>query len=248
MLKILQYKGNKAPMRKQLQLKLFAYTNIAALALLGFFIYENYQSQGLIFQVAKNDIESVKLYFSSLNFLTKHLILLGLVLIEVVIGVIPAIVMYPIIAMIAGWQTSLVIIFIGNITGNLLNFYQGKLISKALLESKKHKGFLSRLSDGGFKLIFLLRLNPLSSVDSISYFAGALGMNVYKFMLATLAGTTPLIIVATFFGSSVLEKYNIGLELLVIFTFIYIADQLRRIKIVQKIKTVRNRRLARKKQ
>ena len=42
-------------MRKQLQLKLFAYTNIAALALLGYFIFENYQSQGLIFQVAKND-------------------------------------------------------------------------------------------------------------------------------------------------------------------------------------------------
>lgn len=235
-------------MRKQLQLKIFAYTNIAALALLGYFIFENYQSQGLIFQVAKNDIVSVKAYFASMNFMAKHLILLGLVLIEVVIGVIPAIVMYPIIAMIAGWKTSLVIIFFGNIFGNLLNFYQGKLISKALLENKKNKGFANRLADGGFRLIFLLRLNPLTSVDSISYFAGALGMNVYKFLAATLAGTTPLIIVATFFGSSVLNKYNIGLELLVIITFIYIADQLRRIKIVQKIKTVRNKRLARKKQ
>jgi len=221
---------------------------ILPLALLGYFIFENYQSQGLIFQVAKNDIESVKIYFSELNFVTKNSILLGLVLIEVVIGVIPAIVMYPIIAMIGGWQTSLVIIFLGNILGNLLNYYQGKLISTALLERKKNKSFLHRLSDGGFRLIFALRLNPLTSVDSISYFAGALRMNVYKFLFATLAGTTPLIIVATFFGSNVLEKYNIGLELLVIFTFIYIADQLRRIKIVQKIKTVRNNRLARKKQ
>jgi len=235
-------------MRKQLQLKLFAYTNIAALALLGYFIFENYQSQGLIFQVAKNDIAAVKEYFAVMNFFSKNLILLGLVLIEVVIGVIPAIVMYPIIAMIGGWQSSLVIIFLGNIIGNLLNYYQGKLISTALLKSKKNKNFLNRLSDGGFRLIFALRLNPLTSVDSISYFAGALRMNVYKFLFATLAGTTPLIIVATFFGSNVLEKYNIGLELLVIFTFIYIADQLRKIKIVQKIKTARSNRLARKKQ
>ena len=71
-------------MRKQLQLKLFAYTNIAALALLGYFIFENYQSQGLIFQVAKNDITSVKEYFSVMNSFSQNLILLGLVLIEVV--------------------------------------------------------------------------------------------------------------------------------------------------------------------
>ena len=111
---------------------------------------------------------------------------------------------------------------------------------------KKNRGFINRLSDGGFKVVFLLRLNPLSSIDSISYFAGAMGMNVYKFMLSTMAGVTPLIVVGTLFGSKAIEKYNIGLELLVIFTFIYIANQLRKVKIVQKIKNARNNRLKRK--
>ncbi len=233
-------------MSKQLQIKIFAYLNILALAILGLVIYENYQSQGLIFQIAKNDISSVREYFSSFSFLYKHGLILLLVLAEVVIGIVPAIVMYPIIGMIAGWQTALVIIFIGNFIGNLLNFYQGKLIASALIERKKNRGFINRLSDGGFKVVFLLRLNPLSSIDSISYFAGAMGMNVYKFMLSTMAGVTPLIVVGTLFGSQAIEKYNIGLELLVIFTFIYIANQLRKVKLVQKIKNARNNRLKRK--
>ncbi len=50
----------------------------------------------------------------------------------------------------------------------------------------------SQLVRSGAWIIFLLRLNPLTSSDLVSYAAGATRMPVWKVMLGTLCGMAPL--------------------------------------------------------
>lgn len=48
--------------------------------------------------------------------------------------------------------------------------------------------------------VVIARINPLLSNDAISFIAGMLGMNFWKFLLATLAGITPLTVAIAVFG------------------------------------------------
>ncbi len=196
--------------------------NIAALVLASGLIFLNYLDQGIIYQLANNDFRKVMDYFAAKPLEMQVSLVMMFVLIEVIIGLIPAVVMYPIIgAFISPWL-AISLIFIGNLIGNSVNYYQGKVIARAFVDDKKHLKILHRLDDGGAWSLFLIRLNPLTSFDAISYFAGALGMKYKKFLLATMAGITPLVISGTLVGDQFLEKFEFGFEILVIFTIGYL--------------------------
>ena len=57
----------------------------------------------------------------------------------------------------------------------------------------------------GRKLVFLLRLNPLTSCDLVSYAAGLTRMRISRVMLATAAGMAPLCFAQAWLAESVLE-------------------------------------------
>lgn len=206
---------------KQLNL-LLASLNIAAIIIATIALVVNYFEGGIIYKFTQNDLESVLLYFESRPFYSQAGLVLFLVLVEVIIGLIPAVVMYPIVGLLIGIEWGIFLIFLGNIIGNSVNYIQGKIIARAFISNEKNKKLLTKLKDGGTWSLFLLRLNPLTSFDSISYFAGALGMKFGKFTLATLAGITPLVVLGTIAGDEFLMKFKFGLELLVVFTIGYI--------------------------
>jgi uncharacterized membrane protein YdjX (TVP38/TMEM64 family) len=175
-----------------------------------------------VYQFTVNDLASVAVYFESIAFINQIALVMFLVLVEVIIGLIPAVLMYPIIGLLIGVEWGIILIFIGNIIGNSVNYYQGKIIARAFFDKEKNKKLIKKLNDGGTWSLFLLRLNPLTSFDSLSYFAGALGMKYTKFLLATLTGVAPLIVIGTIAGDEFLENFKYGLEFLVIFTIGYI--------------------------
>ena len=123
-----------------------------------------------------------------------------LVLIEVVIGLIPGIIMYPILGFVLGAEKALIVIFAMGLLGNLINYYQGKTLMDAFIDKKKNAKLLEKMEYGGGLALFLIRLNPLTSVDSVSYFAGAIDMKVSTFILATGLGTLPFILQHNFWG------------------------------------------------
>lgn len=203
--------------------KLFASLNILALAVVFGLLAWNYSAEGFLYVVAQGNAGEVMNYFAEYSFWEKSLIAVGLVLVEVIVGIIPAIAMYPIIGLVVGDVWALVLISIGNAVGNSFNYLQGKFIAGAFVKNEKYLKLIERMKGGGVKELVLIRLNPITSIDSVSYFAGALGMKYWKFLIATVVGVTPLIVVGTLVGTEVLQKYDNALNLLMAGVGLFVA-------------------------
>ncbi len=111
---------------------------------------------------------------------------------------------------------------VGALSGGTLAFYIARLIKKGLIKkpSSKDLGGLSKsIEERGFWIVLLLRLIPLFPYDVISYSAGLSGISIKDFLLATLLGTIPGIIVFTNVGDKATDigsrDFYISLSLLV---------------------------------
>lgn len=80
-----------------------------------------------------------------------------------------------------------------------------KLIGEST--ERKIEGFMN---DYGIGAVAIARLSPFLSNDAISFVAGILKMSYWKFMGATLAGITPLIILIAWLSES-MERLKTGL-------------------------------------
>jgi len=84
-----------------------------------------------------------------------------------------------------------------------LGYFLGKALSeswmKAIISEKAEEKLESILNRYGFWAVFIFRLNPLLSNDAISLVAGLLKFSYRKFILASLAGTFPLLLLIAFF-------------------------------------------------
>ena len=59
------------------------------------------------------------------------------------------------------------------------------------------------LEDYGFWAVMITRINPFLSNDAISFVAGLLRMNYFKFITATLIGITPLTVLIAWTGRDI---------------------------------------------
>lgn len=202
--------------------KLLAGINIIALVGVFLFLLWNYQSGGFLYILSQGDTDFLVSYFSNYSFLQKSALIISLVLIEVVVGIIPAVAMYPIVGLLVGIEWGFILISMGNVVGNVLNYWQGKLIAGAFVENTKYTKLIDKIQGGGLKELILIRINPLTSFDSVSYIAGALGMQFSKFLIATVVGVTPLILVGVSVGGEVLEKYDWALASLMIGVAVFV--------------------------
>lgn len=99
---------------------------------------------------------------------------------------------------------------IGALIGGTISFYisryWGREFVKKLTKEKLDK-VEYMINSRGFIIIFLLRLIPLFPFDVISYGAGLTSVKYKDFLLATLLGTIPGILVFTNLGA---QSVNIG--------------------------------------
>jgi uncharacterized membrane protein YdjX (TVP38/TMEM64 family) len=194
--------------------KLLASLNIAGLIGVFILLIWNYQTEGLLYIVSQGDAALIQEYFEDYSLWESGWIVFALVMIEVVIGIIPAVAMYPVVGLMTGNIWGILIISIGNVVGNTLNYWQGKFIAEAFVKNEKYLSLVERLEGGGLKELTILRANPMTSFDSVSYLAGALGMSYWKFLIATVVGVTPWIIIGVTVGGEILERFDAALTLL----------------------------------
>ncbi len=196
--------------------KLLASLNVIGILSVFVFLIWNYYSGGLMYIVSQGDAQVIQDYFRDFALWQTSLIILVLVLVEVIIGIIPAVAMYPVVGLMTGSIWGIVLISIGNVVGNSFNYWQGKFVAGAFVKNEKYLSLIEKMKGGGVKELTLLRLNPATSFDSISYLAGALGMKYGKFLIATVLGVTPWIVVGVTIGGEILEKYDKALTVLLV--------------------------------
>lgn len=76
-----------------------------------------------------------------------------------------------------------------------------KRYKREYLENKNIEAFDKTITKHTFKIIFLLRLIPITPFNFLNYLLGFTSINVYKFMLASSLGMIPQISILVYFGT-----------------------------------------------
>jgi uncharacterized membrane protein YdjX (TVP38/TMEM64 family) len=129
---------------------------------------------------------------------------------EVILAPIPGTLLYlPGGAIFGGWWGGTL-----SLLGNTLGAGGACLLARGLVGRRAIDGFFERralrkmrvlLRRRGWLLIALLRVNPLSSSDLVSYAAGAAGLSAPRVMLGTLIGMAPLCYLQAHLAATLLE-------------------------------------------
>lgn len=134
-----------------------------------------------------------------------------IVTIEVVVAPIPGTILYAPAGVIFGGFWGGTLSLVGNVIGAGMSFILGRALGRAAFESfveHEHlENYEERLVDNGTLVIFLLRVNPLTSSDLVSYAAGLTSMSLWKLLLGTTLGMAPLCYAQAYLAEGLLEAY-----------------------------------------
>ena len=128
------------------------------------------------------------------------------VIVEVVVAPIPGALLYAPGGAIFGGFVGGTLSLVGNVLGAALCCALGGWVGERILPGGKDAGaaadLRARLRDRGILVVFLLRANPLTSSDLVSYAAGVAGVPPWKVAVGTL-GLAPLCYIQAYFAEQV---------------------------------------------
>jgi uncharacterized membrane protein YdjX (TVP38/TMEM64 family) len=161
----------------------------------------SWQTEGIVYDLFGGDadaatrVDRLKQYFLRFGAFAP-LVYVLFVVVEVVVAPIPGLMLYAPGGIVFGPALGGTLSLIGNILGagiacavtrSLGNNWLTRFFEPDKLERVQHE-----IETRGALLIFLLRLNPLTSSDVVSYAAGLTRIPIWKVMLVTGCGMAPL--------------------------------------------------------
>jgi uncharacterized membrane protein YdjX (TVP38/TMEM64 family) len=130
-----------------------------------------------------------------------------IVVIEVVVAPIPGALLYAPGGAIFGGFLGGTLSLVGNVVGAAICCALGAIIGERMLgtqsSSPQFAQYRERLGKRGLWVVLLLRANPLTSSDLVSYAAGMAGVPPWKVAAGTLVGMAPLCYVQAYFAEQV---------------------------------------------
>ncbi len=160
----------------------------------------SYATGGLMFAIADSSrpaadsIEQLRVYLAGWGPLAPA-IYVAAVIVEVMIAPIPGTLLYAPAGAIFGGGLGGTLSLIGNVAGATLACVLARVFGEGItrrLEAGALGAYRRRVADHGAWIVFLLRVNPFTSSDLVSYAAGVAGVPVWKVTVGTLAGMAPL--------------------------------------------------------
>lgn len=134
----------------------------------------------------------------------------GLVCIEVLVFPIPGPLLYLPGAILFGPFLGGLLSLIGNVLGAGIAAALAERLAHLLLKQSsiraRLEGIGERLQSSAIGVIALLRVNPLTSSDVVSYAAGLCGIRVWQVMLGTLLGIAPLCWAQSYFANWLFDR------------------------------------------
>ncbi|HKL23194.1 MAG TPA: TVP38/TMEM64 family protein [Candidatus Nanoarchaeia archaeon] len=205
--------------------------------LIGFSLY-SYFSGGVVSLLMGSDVDSLLNYLSSFEHWTVF-IFIFLVILEVLFALIPPMVLYMAGGILFGPFLGGVYGLIGNILGAGMAFQISRHWIREYVQQKVPNRIKKRFDKASEKhgplAVFVLRINPLTTTDLVSYIAGISKMKFWKFILSTALGLLPLVFLESYLGESIkdnplLFKMFIILSILYVVAFvgIYMYSKIRR--------------------
>jgi uncharacterized membrane protein YdjX (TVP38/TMEM64 family) len=172
----------------------------AAFLILGALAWWSYSAGGFVFALVETtgdrsqSLEVLRQYLASWGAFGPIVYLL-IVIVEVLVAPLPGTLLYAPGGAIFGGFLGGSISLAGNVIGAGLACVIARFFGEPLarsLDSARLTAIREALTARGLWLILLLRLNPLTSSDLVSYAAGLVGVPVWKVVAGTLIGMAPL--------------------------------------------------------
>lgn len=189
---------------------------VVAAASLGLAAAWSYAAQGIVFTIFRADLsaaDKVKLleqFFESWG-AAAPLVYVAIVTAEVVIAPLPGMMLYAPGGVVFGGFWGGLLSTAGNVLGAGIACQLMRALGRPYLErwfkQDSLAAYEARLVESGIWIVFLLRLNPLTSSDLVSYAAGATRMPVWKVMLGTLLGMAPLCWAQAYLADGILGAF-----------------------------------------
>lgn len=180
----------------------------------------------IVYDLIVSDANNFKNYLSGLGAWAEPIYVISVIL-ELLIAFIPGWFVYPVGGAVFGLSKSVVLVLLGNFLGASISFWIGRKWGLPLLHKFISPEYVekweSHMANKGAISIFLLKLNPLTSLDIWNYLAGASPISFWKFTVANLLGLIPLIIFSAYVGeeSALLAPQILGI--LFVGVLVYIA-------------------------
>ena len=153
-----------------------------------------------------DDEKRIKSWVEGFGWLGPIVIVLAMV-VQMFLLVIPTILLMIVAILAYGpiWGSTIIFaaVFVASSVGYFIGKYVGTGMITNLLGEKTIKKVSSFLEDYGFWAVVITRINPFLSNDAISFVAGILKMNYWKFISATILGIAPLTLLIAITGKNI---------------------------------------------
>ena len=163
----------------------------------------SYFNGGIIYSLIQKDTSFMINYLNSLGHLAIFFFLF-LILLENIFAPIPPLVLYFVGGVIFGPLLGGFLSLAGNLVGATIAFFLARKFARSYIEKKFPKKIQNRSKEFskkyGFLSVFLLRVNPITNTDLISYIAGLSRIRYLYFAFATVLGLAPYLFIQTYFG------------------------------------------------
>jgi uncharacterized membrane protein YdjX (TVP38/TMEM64 family) len=188
--------------------KRFIIIAVSVLAVLvgSYFIFPNFK-EGVdeVFSVlTSDDQDRVQAWVKQFGMLGPIVLILAMAL-QMFLLFIPNILLFAIAVVCYGPVWGVLICLIGVFSSSSLGYFIGKKLGPRAIDrfvSQRAQNRLQVFIDRyGIKAVTIFRLSTISA-DSLGFVAGILEMNYRKYILATMAGVTPLIILIAIYGNN----------------------------------------------
>ena len=201
---------SNTPSRRRRRLR---WTVWFALTLMLALVAWSWFGEGIVFDLLRPDltasekIERLRQFFDRCGVLAP-LVYFVFVTIEVVVAPLPGLMLYAPGGILFGGFLGGLIALLGNVAGAGIACAVTRSFGESwlarLIPAESLEPVQQTLERRGTWLLFLLRLNPLTSSDLVSYAAGFTRIPIWKVMLATLAGMAPLCFAQAYLAENVL--------------------------------------------
>lgn len=202
-----------------------------ALVLLSLAAVWSWSAEGIVYQLCRTDIDSVqrmdglKAFFAEFG-MWAPLVYLVMVTVEVVVAPLPGLMLYAPGGILFGPLVGGAMALGGNIIGAGIACLVTRSLGASLVERFFSRDQWQRIYEAvdqrGPLLIFLLRVNPLTSSDVVSYAAGLTPIPVWKVMLATGLAMAPLCFAQAWLAEGLLTAFPQLIYPLIICCLIYL--------------------------
>ena len=220
----MEYEGLEVSADARRNRRLVRVLLIAAIIIVGGLLGWSYATGGILHVLlhtgtAEEKVAALRAFFDRFG-MAAPLVYVGFVILEVVVAPIPGTMLYAPGGVIFGGFWGGTLSLVGNVVGAgiaclLMRFFIGERAEEYLDHSALAR-YEERITRHGAGVVFLLRVNPLTSSDLVSYAAGLTRLSVWKLMLGTMAGMAPLCFAQSYLADGLLTAFPLLIYPLVV--------------------------------